>query len=407
LPQLEPAGKPKPRSRLRRWFFWIHLSIGVLASAVILLMCVTGTILAFQRQIVAAADAWHSRAVVVPASGAPLPVNGVTQQLSSTQEPLRISSITVWSDLSRPLLLEYGSSKALYVDPYSGAVLGEGSQRARQFFRTITELHRWLAAKGDLRNTGRAITGACNLLFVGLMLTGVVLWMPRRWSWAVVRGSLLFRRGLRGKARDWNWHNVIAIWSVGPLAIIAVSGVVMSYPWANNAVYRITGNQPPPPATERQQQEGGRGEPREHGARSHQDPAGLHGHGENALNLEPLLSSAERQVPEWKSVTLRLTEGSGPVTAVVLTGPEGRPDDRTQLTLDRATATVTRSESFATYKGGRRLRGWLRFAHTGEAAGVPGQVIAGVATLGGSVLVCTGIALALRRLAAALRRRET
>ena len=144
-------------------------------------MCVTGTILAFQRQIVAAADAWHSRAVVVPASGAPLPVNGVTQQLSSTQEPLRISSITVWSDLSRPLLLEYGSSKALYVDPYSGAVLGEGSQRARQFFRTITELHRWLAAKGDLRNTGRAITGACNLLFVGLMLTGVVLWMPRRW----------------------------------------------------------------------------------------------------------------------------------------------------------------------------------------------------------------------------------
>lgn len=179
-------------------------------------MCVTGTILAFQRQIVAAADAWHSRAVVVPASGAPLPVNGVTQQLSSTQEPLRISSITVWSELSRPLLLEYGSSKALYVDPYSGAVLGEGSQRARQFFRTITELHRWLAAKGDLRNTGRAITGACNLLFVGLMLTGVVLWMPRRWSWAVVRGSLLFRRGLRGKARDWNWHNVIAIWSVGP-----------------------------------------------------------------------------------------------------------------------------------------------------------------------------------------------
>lgn len=401
---VNPAAARKPRSRLRRWFFWIHLSIGVAASAVILLMCVTGVMLAFQRQIVATADAWRSGAVVVPASGAPLPKDRVVQQVSSVEVPLRLSSITVWNDMSRPLLLEYGTSKTVYVDPYSGAVLGEGSQGTRQFFHTITDLHRWLAAKGDFRNTGRAITGACNLLFVVLMLTGIVLWMPRRWSWAVVRGSLLFRRGLSGKARDWNWHNVIAIWCVVPLAIIALSGVVMSYPWANNALYRIIGNQPPQQVNERQQQGGGKGEAREHGGRSHHDDP--QSHAETSMDVQALLNSAERQVPAWKSVTLRLTEAPASITAVVLTGPEGRPDDRTQLTLDRASAAVTRSESFATYNAGRRLRGWLRFAHTGEAAGVVGQLAAGIATLGGAVLVCTGIALALRRLAAALRKRE-
>ena len=48
--------------------FWIHLSIGVAGLAVILLMCVTGVVLSFERQIVYAIDSWHSRAVVVPQS---------------------------------------------------------------------------------------------------------------------------------------------------------------------------------------------------------------------------------------------------------------------------------------------------------------------------------------------------
>ncbi len=39
----------------------------------------------------------------------------------------------------------------------------------------------------------------------------------------------------------------------------------------------------------------------------------------------------------------------------------------------------------------------MRFAHTGEVLGLPGQTIAGVATAGSVVLVWTGIALALRR----------
>ena len=42
---------------------------------------------------------------------------------------------------------------------------------------------------------------------------------------------------------------------------------------------------------------------------------------------------------------------------------------------------------------------WLRFLHTGEALGWPGQLVAGIASLGGVMLVWTGLALAVRRLA--------
>ena len=52
---------------------------------------------------------------------------------------------------------------------------------------------------------------------------------------------------------------------------------------------------------------------------------------------------------------------------------------------------------YPTYSRGQKLRSWLRYAHTGEVYGFAGQTIAGVASLGGVVLVWTGLAMAWRR----------
>ena len=54
-----------------------------------------------------------------------------------------------------------------------------------------------------------------------------------------------FRGGLRGKARDFNWHNVIGLWCAVPLFVVVLSGVVISYPWASDLVYRVAGEAPP------------------------------------------------------------------------------------------------------------------------------------------------------------------
>ena len=87
-------------------------------------------------------------------------------------------------------------------------------------------------------------------------------------------------------------------------------------------------------------------------------------------------------------------------------GYGGQPQYRRTLSVDRASAAIVKTESFDDLGPGRRLRSWLRFAHTGEIYGIPGQTIAGLVSAGGAVLVYTGIALALRRLWAWLRRRS-
>jgi uncharacterized iron-regulated membrane protein len=66
--------------------------------------------------------------------------------------------------------------------------------------------------------------------------------------------------------------------------------------------------------------------------------------------------------------------------------------------VNTRTAEVAKWEPFSALSTGRQWRSYLRFAHTGEIAGLPGQTIAGLASLGGAFLVYTGISLAIRRL---------
>ena len=49
----------------------------------------------------------------------------------------------------------------------------------------------------------------------------------------------------------------------------------------------------------------------------------------------------------------------------------------------------------------------MRFLHTGESLGLPGQIVAALASAGGALLACTGLSLALRRFASWRRRRAS
>ena len=108
----------------------------------------------------------------------------------------------------------------------------------------MTTWHRYLALEGASRATGRAITGASNFVFLFIVLSGMYLWLPRVWKWIQFKNVLWFRGGLAPKARDFNWHNVIGIWSAIPLAIVVLGAMPISYPWASNLVYRIVGDTP-------------------------------------------------------------------------------------------------------------------------------------------------------------------
>jgi uncharacterized iron-regulated membrane protein len=83
------------------------------------------------------------------------------------------------------------------------------------------------------------------------------------------------------------------------------------------------------------------------------------------------------------------------------------PFARSQLTVDPATASTIRWEPYEETSLGQKARGWVRYAHTGELFGLTGQILAGIACVGGVVLVWTGLMLSARRLVRSLRKGPT
>lgn len=365
----------------RRVLFWIHLTAGCVAGLVILIMSVTGVLLAYRRQVVNWSD---SSFRVQPATAAQrLPVDELLASLQKSRGRMP-TAITVRADSAAPVAFDFGREQTVFVDPYTGQVLGEGSQKLRAFFSAVEDLHRALGMSGERRSSGRAVTGACTLIFLILVSSGPFLWWPKEWSWINLKKITLFRGGPWIRARDWNWHNVLGFWCVVPLFLIVITGVIMSYAWANNLLYRMTGNDPPPlaPAAAQGLAERGPGA----GQRRHPDQ-GSGATGGTFEGLDKLFARAGQQVPDWTTISLRLPAATGPLTFSIDRGNGGRPDLRSQLTLDPARGEIMRWEPFSSYNRGRQLRAWARFTHTGEAGGLLGQALASIASAGASLLV--------------------
>jgi uncharacterized iron-regulated membrane protein len=383
--------------RFRKIIFWCHLTAGVLAGLIILLMSVTGVLLAFEPQIVRFAERDMRRVQPPEENAVRLGPQVLLAKALEAKPNAKPTGLTLQADKTASASLALGREGVLYLNPYTGEVLGEGAKATRGFFRVVTDWHRWLGMQDESRAIGRAITGACNAAFLLLALTGIYIWWPKQLSWRFLKPIIFFkRRHNTPRARDFNWHNTIGFWSSSILILLTITGLVISYQWANNLLYRLTGNQPPaqqqvPPAAAPNTQ-----------VRTEQEPRIEF----PTVNLDQLWLRAEQQVAGWKSITLRLPVRSGaPVAFSIDEGASWNPIARSQLTLDPKTDAV-KWEPYAGLNAGRKLRSWVRATHTGEAGGIVGQILACLASLGGAVLVWTGLALAWRRFRAWLVRRK-
>lgn len=359
----------------RKVIFWTHLCLGLVSGISIFIMCVTGALLAFESNILEYAE--QNQRYVVSNNQQKLPVSELIAKVTQAKPEAKISGITINADPNSAATVAMGREGQFFVNPYNGEILGDGSKDWRSFFKVNEDLHRWLAISGDGRTVGKAINDACNLAFFFLALTGIYIWFPRRLAWTNFKQVIWFRRGLGGKARDFNWHNTIGFWTSTVLIILTLTGAVISYQWAGNLVYTLTGNEVPKPNAPQAQQE---------------QPKGLN----LPQNINDIWQKAEAR-GNWKSINLRLPIANDSVSFTIDEGIYANKFGRSNLTIDAKSGEISKWEPYGEQNSGRQLRSWIRFTHTGESFGFVGQFIAFLACVGGAFLVWTGISLSIRR----------
>lgn len=366
----------------RKILFWIHLGAGLSAGLVVLIMALTGMTMAFEPQILEVVEK-DIRKVEVPAGAARMKLDELAVIAAGTVRNARPAGFTVRSEADRSVVINFGKSGgAVYINPYTGAVLGRESG-THGFLHQMEDIHRRLAWK----DKGKAVTGAANAVMLFLVISGLYLWWPRNWHWNSLKAITTFNPKLKGKQRDWNWHNVIGFWCLPMLLVTTLSGLVMSYSWANNLLFRLAGSEPPPP------------QKREAGAEPGRKRAEQAAPESVKASFEVLLSNAARKSAGWESISFRLPQKPGvPVTALILEKPNfWYPKARSQISLNEATGDEVKWEPYTAHSRGRVWRTWARYLHTGEALAFPGQLLAFVGAGGAVMLVWTGFAMSWTR----------
>src|ERR1700744_1084834 len=155
----------------------MHLGAGVVAGVLIVYFSVTGALLAYERQMVQAADRRSYTADPAPPSAAPLPLDQLLAAAAAAL-PAPMDAVTVYQEAGSPVEIETASREGYFIDPHSGRAQGPVSPRRRAFFAGVTWLPGWFGLTTAPPAAANAVKGAVTLLLRFQLVSGAILWLP-------------------------------------------------------------------------------------------------------------------------------------------------------------------------------------------------------------------------------------
>lgn len=365
---------------MKKLWFQLHWLVGITAGTVLIVIGLTGAILAFRDELL---DVFNPGVTSVAARQAPvLAPPQVADAVRRAHPASRISSITVYAEpgaSARVTLAPAPGGKhgeTVFVDPYSGAMLP--SLRYDDVFEWVESLHRFLLLP---RDDGRPVVGALALCLMGLALSGLYLRWPRRaLDW---RTWLTFDTRLTGRSFLWGLHSVAGTWALAAYLVFTVSGVYWSFDVVRDTVDGWAGVRRPPREASVPKPKAAK----EAGARRAE-----------AVDLTLAWSTFQQQAPGWKTVVLRPPErATQPLQVLWLDGEATHIRARSRMSINQQTGAIVRHEPYA--RMGVTARALTTFypLHIGTYFGLPGRLFMFFASLLLPGFAVTGWMLYLKR----------
>lgn len=243
---MSPGATPRPfRRRLRAALSWMHLWIGLTAGLVFALVALSGTVLAFQRELLLASHPQWARAQLPTLAQQGEAFSRIVMEWESQglrSADLPTAALPVWQAY-------FAGGERRYFDAASGELLLTRTA-GNDWVLWLRDLHTHLLT-GE---TGEEILGVVGLIAVFMLLSGLYLWWPRLRALA---------RSLRWHAapptRRWfSWHRSTGALLLPLALLVTTTGVAMVYNAPVRTALRWTfGDGPdtvPPPALAKREQ---------------------------------------------------------------------------------------------------------------------------------------------------------
>ncbi len=348
----------------KKIFRQLHLLLSVPFGLIVVLMCLSGGILLFER------DFGHLGQAEVKSEGrTPLPIDSI---LSSAGRYLKgknkIVGVTTYPDSNHAykVLLAKPAMAAIWVNQYSGEVIGK-YERA-EIFKVASAAHRRLFGKSKAEGaygakTGKLIIGISTIGLLLIIITGLIIWWPAKGQW---RDKFKISIS-KGSFRLWyDIHCVGGVVSAVVLIICILTGLAWSFGWYKKSLYTVLGSEVSKSS-------------------SHKIPAENYSAWENAYSIV----STENRDKE-----LRIYQGE----IDVVNSEFGNQQALNTYKFDANTGIITQVERYSDKARSNHIKGWIYTLHVGSWFGWCSRILYLLCVIIGAILPITGYYLWIKRL---------
>ncbi len=347
---------------MRKLIFNLHLYLALIAGAFLLILGLTGTIMAFEQEL---DHLFHPKRSYVKAQARLLSLADIATAVGAKFPGEKIGAYLLSNSpgLSYRVALRRGT---VSINQYTGEVL-DVQPPGPDFLGNVHQLHLRLLLR-DKGDTGQKIVSWAGIAMFLVAISGFYLWWPAKRLKVAWSGSW---------RRFWfDLHHAVGALSFVFLAILAFTGVMIGFERTTVPLfYRLTNSAPS------------------------QLPSMQVIPSPNVKPLTPdqALEIARAALPGTTPFAVSVP-GPKDVYRIASRYPEDlTPGGRCRILVDQYSGKVLFAEGSRTAPAGARLVIMNRAIHTGDIFGIPSKIVMSLASLAVAVQFLSGIALWWRR----------
>lgn len=405
---------------MRKIFKKIHLWLSIPFGIIITIVCVTGAILVFEKEILELC--YPSHYFVKEVKGEPQsPAALIASARQQLPDSIQINGIRVTADPGRTYQLVLPWRKAaVFIDPYTGEITGMDDGQG--FFTQMMRLHRWLLTEFKRDGSfswGKSLVGWSTLILVIITISGIVIWFPLNRKGLKHRLKIKTKSGWRRFFYD--LHISGGFYATLLLLVLSLTGLTWSFNWYRDAFYAVFGvsNTPTqvqasaPAAQKESSQEKvyterkgeGRGN-REGNTETKSSGMGGNNSSESSetsarggrqqrtadyTQWAEVLATLQEKYDDYNSITIQ--NGS----ATVSTAKYGNTRATDRYSFDPATGKITETKLYKDLPDSAKIRGWIYSVHVGTWGGITTKILSCLVSLLGGVFAITGYYFWIRK----------
>lgn len=359
---------------MKKIFRHIHLWLSVPFGLFITLICFSGAMLVFEKEIMETSN--PQLYFVEEVGEKTLPLDELAKRaVTVLPEGVEVTGITVFHQPDRTYQVNLSKPRraAMFIDPYTGEI--KGKYERAPFFQTMFKLHRWMMgsarAEDGSMGIGKLIVGVSTMMFVFALISGVVIWWPRNRKGLKNRLSIHMRKGWK---RFWyDLHVAGGIYALLFLLVMSLTGLTWSFQWYRNGFYTLFGVEPPK------------------GGGHHGQQPKVQEQGPTYLHWQKVYEELAIQNPDFKQISV--SKGNASV-AFERWGNQRAADN---YTFDVTNGKITKVTKYQDAPDSGKIRGWIYSVHVGNWGGLFTRILTFLAALFGATLPLTGYYLWIKR----------